>query len=186
MRAVAHHGIRIGRIRAYRRRLTAVLLALATVLVGALTAVILDNQGWLDFGDTTWWIVLPGALALLAAVIGAWLAPGAVSTLAVAGTSAWTGVAVTMKMAQDRPAWWVPVLITAFGAVWLAATPRLLRPPQLCESLGMAWLLLFLGPAALADLTDPSMGATDDQVVLLACSGLLLALRRRSDRAPTA
>lgn len=59
MRAVAHHGIRIGRIRAYRRRLTAVLLALATVLVGALTAVILDNQGWLDFGDTTWWIVLP-------------------------------------------------------------------------------------------------------------------------------
>jgi len=232
--------------RANRRRLTAVLMALGAVLVGALTAVILDNQGWMDFDDTTWWIVLPGVLALMAAVAGTWLAPGTVSTLAVAGTSAWTGVAFTMKVAQDRPAWWVPVLITAFGAVWLAVAPRLLRAPELCESLGMAWLLLFLGPAALADLTDPSMGATDDQVVavwvsrglltalalialtlfargaswawavggviaavmaamafagqalgwvaallvagvvLLACSGLLLALRRRSDRAPTA
>ncbi|MBU6311835.1 MAG: hypothetical protein KGN38_04805 [Actinomycetales bacterium] len=231
--------------KANRRRLTAVLMALAAVLVGALTAVIIDHQGWMDFEDSTWWIVLPGALALLAAGVGAWFAPGAVSTLAVAATSAWTGVALTMKIAVDQPAWWVPVLITAFGAVWLAVAPRLLRAPELSESLGMAWLLLFLGPAALADLADPSMGATDDQVaavwvsrgmltvialvaltlfargaswawavggviaavmaamafagqalgwvaallvagvVLLACSGLLLALRRRSDRAPT-
>lgn len=232
--------------KANRRRLTAVLMALAALLVGALTAVILDNQGWMDFDDTTWWIVVPGALALLAATVGAWFAPGAVSTLAVAGTSAWTGVALTMKVAVDQPAWWVPVLITAFGAVWLAVAPRVLRAPELSESLGMAWLLLFLGPAALADLTDPYMNATDDQVasvwvsrglltaialvaltlfargaswawavggviaavmaamafagqalgwvaallvagvVLLACSGLLLALRRRGDRASAA
>ncbi len=89
--------------KANRRRLTAVLMALAAVLVGALTAVIIDHQGWMDFEDSTWWIVLPGALALLAAGVGAWFAPGAVSTLAVAATSAWTGVALTMKIAVDQP-----------------------------------------------------------------------------------
>lgn len=232
--------------KANRRRLTAVLLALASLLVGALTAVILDNRGWMDFDDTTWWIVLPGVVAFLAAAAGAWFAPGTVSTLAVAATSGWTGVALAMKLAQDRPAWWVPVLITAFGAAWLAVAPRVLRARELSESLGLAWLLLFLGPAALADLSDPSMTSTDDQVVsvwvsrglltamalisltlfargaswawavggviaavmaamafagqalgwvaallvagvvLLACSGLLLAIRRRGDRASAA
>ena len=143
--------------KANRRRLTAVLMALAAVLVGALTAVIIDHQGWMDFEDSMWWIVLPGALALLAAGVGAWFAPGAVSTLAVAATSAWTGVALTLFARGASWAW-------AVGGVIAAAMAAMAFAGQ---ALGWVAALLVAG------------------VVLLACSGLLLALRRRSGRAPT-
>jgi len=161
--------------RVIRRRLTAVLMALAATLVGTLALVVLDDAGLVDSVEGNPWLLLPGGLALTAAAIGAWLAPGVVSTLAVAGTAAWAGISFIMSFAGDRPAWWVPLLVVAFGALWLTAAPLLLRVPELSESLGMAWLLVFLGPAALADLTDPWMEATDDQVVSVWVSRALLA-----------
>lgn len=162
---------------ANRRRLVAVLFALAAPLVGALASVILDRQGLLSFEAGNPWILIPGATALVAAAIGAWLAPGVVSTLAVAGTSAWFGVALLISLTGTDAEWWYPIMATAMGAVWLAAAPRILAVPPLSESLGMAWLLMFLAPAALADPNDPVAEVTQSQALSIWVSrGLLVGI----------
>lgn len=162
---------------ANRRRLVAVLLAFAAVLVGALAAVVLDEQGLLDYDVGNAWILVPGALAFTGAALGAWLAPGVVSTLAVAGTSAWFGISFLVTIAGEGSEWWYPIVASAFGALWLAAAPRILQAPQLSEALGMAWLFMFLGPPALADPNDQLAGITDSQAASIWVSrGLLILL----------
>lgn len=160
--------------RANRRRLVAVLLALAAPLVGAFLAVIIDDRGLFD--RVTPWLVLPGVVAFVAAAAGAFCAPGAVSTIAVAGTGAWTAIATSIVVADGRPEWWIPLLAAAFGAAWLAVAPRVLAIPPLSEALGMAWLLLMLGPAAIADPAEP-MAVSDNQAIAVWLSrGLLVVL----------
>ncbi|MGI9197444.1 MAG: hypothetical protein ACR2KE_08275 [Candidatus Nanopelagicales bacterium] len=159
--------------RANRRRLVAVLFALAAPLVGAFLAVILDSRGLFD--QVTAWLVLPAALAFLAAAAGAWCAPGAVSTIAVAGTCAWAGITSIMVIAQDQPEWWIPIAAAIGGALWLGIAPRLLAIPALSESLGMAWLLFMLGPAAVSDLANPA-GITQAQAASVWVSRGLLVL----------
>lgn len=160
--------------RANRRRLVAVLLALAAPLIGAFLAVILDSRGLFD--QVSGWLIAPGVLALVAAVLAAWCAPGAVTTIVVAATSAWTGITTTVVIAEDQPAWWIPIIASAFGAAWLALAPRLLAVPPLSESLGMAWLLLMLGPAAITDPADPVAVASDQAVAVWVSRGLLVAM----------
>lgn len=163
--------------RANRRRLVAVLFALAALLVGAIPAVILDSQGMLDANEGNPWLMLPAACALLAAAIGAWLAPGVVSTLAVAGTSGWLALTSLVWLSGSIDYGWIPLGAAALGAVWLAAAPRVLAAPVLSEALGMAWLLLFLGPNAVADLgaTDPDIAA-DEVASVWVSRGLLVVL----------
>lgn len=157
---------------ANRRRLVAVLFALTAPLVGAFVAVILDGQG--RFEQTSAWIVLPGVVALVAALAGAWCAPGTMTTLAVAGMGAWTAIATSIVVADNQPEWWIPILATAFGAAWLALAPRLLANPTLSESLGVAWVLAMLGPAAVTDLAE-TMVVSDDQAIAVWLSrGILI------------
>lgn len=157
--------------RANRRRLVAVLFAFAAPLAGAFVAVILDAQGL--FAEVTPWLILPGVVALAAAIAGAWTAPGVVSTLVVGGTAAWTALASTIVVAENQPEWWVPVIAAMFGALWLAVAPRLLAVPTLSEALGVAWILLMLGPAAVTDLVAMPE-ATDAQTVAVWVSRALL------------
>ena len=157
--------------RANRRRLVAVLFAFAAPLAGAFVAVILDAQGL--FAEVTPWLILPGVVALAAAIAGAWTAPGVVSTLVVGGTAAWTALASTIVVAENQPEWWVPVIAAVFGALWLAVAPRLLAVPTLSEALGVAWILLMLGPAAVTDLVAMPE-ATDAQTVAVWVSRALL------------
>lgn len=159
---------------ANRRRLVAVLFALAAPLVGAFVAVIVDAQG--RFDEVSPWIIVPGVVALAAALAGAWCAPGTMTTLAVAGTGAWTAIASSIVVAENQPEWWVPILATAFGAVWLAVAPRVLANPTLAESLGMAWLLATLGPAAITDLADPIVVTSDQAIAAWVSRGILVAL----------
>ena len=157
--------------RANRRRLVAVLFAFAAPLVGAFVAVILDSRGL--FAQVTPWLILPGVVALTAAAAGAWPTPGVVSTLVVGGTAAWTALAGTIVVAESQPEWWVPLIAAAVGALWLAVAPRLLAIPTLAESLGVAWILLMLGPAAVTDLVAMPE-ATDAQTVAVWASRALL------------
>ena len=156
---------------ANRRRLVAVLFAFAAPLAGAFVAVILDAQGL--FAEVTPWLILPGVVALAAAIAGAWPTPGVVSTLVVGGAAAWTALASTIVVAESQPEWWVPVIAAMFGALWLAVAPRLLAVPTLSESLGVAWILLMLGPAAVTDLVAMPE-ATDAQTVAVWVSRALL------------
>lgn len=157
--------------RANRRRLVAVLFAFAAPLMGAFVAIVLDSRGL--FADVTPWLILPGVVALIASALGAWSAPGVVSTLVVGGTAAWSALATTIVIAENQPEWWVPAVAAAFGALWLAVAPRLLAVPTLSESLGIAWLLLMLGPAAVTNLTEmPEV--TDAQTVAVWLSRVLL------------
>lgn len=157
--------------RANRRRLVAVLFGFAAPLAGAFVAIIIDSRGL--FGGVTPWLILPGAVALAAAIAGAWPTPGVVSTLVVGGTAAWTGLASTIVAADNEPEWWVPIIAAILGALWLAAAPRLLAVPTLAESLGVAWILLMLGPAAVTDLAAMPE-ATDPQTVAVWVSRALL------------
>ena len=157
--------------RANRRRLVAVLFAFAAPLAGAFVAVILDAQGL--FAEVTPWLILPGVVALAAAIAGAWPTPGVVSTLVVGGAAAWTALASTIVVAENQPEWWVPVIAAMFGALWLAVAPRLLAVPTLSEALGVAWILLMLGPAAVTDLVAMPE-ATDAQTVAVWVSRALL------------
>lgn len=159
--------------RANRRRLVAVLLALAAPLVGAFVAVILDAQG--RFEETSPWIVLPGVVALAAALAGAWCAPGTMTTLAVAAMGAWTAIATTIVVAESQPEWWLPILATIFGGVWLALAPRLLANPILSESLGVAWLLAMLGPVAISDLAETMVLSGDQAIAVWLSRGILVA-----------
>ena len=157
--------------RANRRRLVAVLFAFAAPLAGAFVAVILDAQGL--FAQVTPWLILPGVVALAAAIAGAWPTPGVVSTLVVGGTAAWMALASTIVVAENQPEWWVPVIAAAFGALWLAIAPRLLAIPTLSEALGVAWILLMLGPAAVTDLAA-TPEVTDAQAAAVWVSRALL------------
>ena len=159
---------------ANRRRLVAVLFALTAPLVGAFAAVILDAQG--RFTEASPWIILPGVVALVAALAGAWCAPGTMTTLAVAGMGAWVALATSIVVAENQPEWWIPILSTAFGALWLAAAPRLLANPTLSESLGMAWLLVTLGPAAVTDLAEPVVITGDQAIAAWLSRGILVVL----------
>lgn len=161
---------------ANRRRLVAVVCALAAPLLGALASVVLDERGLLAYESGNAWILLPPGIALAGATVGAWLAPGVVSTLAVAGTSAWFGVALLVSLAGEGAEWWYPILATAMGALWLAAAPRILAAPQLSEALGMAWLLVFLAPPALSDPNSPLGDVTESQMASVWVSRGLLAL----------
>ena len=156
---------------ANRRRLVAVLFAFAAPLTGAFVAVTLDSRGL--FAQVTPWLILPGAVALAAAIAGAWSTPGVVSTLVVGGTAAWTALASAIVVAEDQPEWWVPVIAAVLGALWLAVAPRLLAVPTLSEALGVAWLLLMLGPAAVTDLAA-TPEVTDAQTVSVWVSRALL------------
>ena len=157
--------------RANRRRLVAVLFAFAAPLAGAFVAVILDAQGL--FAEVTPWLILPGVVAWAAAIAGAWPTPGVASTLVVGGAAAWTALASTIVVAENQPEWWVPVIAAVFGALWLAVAPRLLAVPTLSEALGVAWLLLMLGPAAVTDLAA-TPEVTDAQTVAVWVSRALL------------
>lgn len=157
---------------ANRRRLVAVLFALTAPLVGAFVAVILDAQG--RFEETSPWIILPGVIALVAALAGAWCAPGTMTTLAVAGMGAWTAIATSIVVADNQPEWWIPILATAFGAAWLAVAPRLLANPTLSESLGVAWLLAMLGPAAVTDLAETMVVSGDQAIAVWLSRGILV------------
>lgn len=159
--------------RANRRRLVAVLFAFAAPLAGAFVAVIIDAQGL--FAEVTPWLILPGVVALAAAMAGAWSAPGVVSTLVVGGTAAWTALATTIVVAEDQPEWWVPVIAAAFGALWLAVAPRLLVIPTLSEALGVAWILLMLGPAAVTDLVAMPEVTDAQEVAVWVSRALLVA-----------
>lgn len=159
---------------ANRRRLVAVLFALTAPLVGAFAAVILDAQGRLT--EASPWIILPGVVALVAALAGAWCAPGTMTTLAVAGTGGWVALATSIVVAENQPEWWIPILSTAFGALWLAAAPRLLANPTLSESLGMAWLLVTLGPVAVTDLAEPVVITGDQAIAAWLSRGILVVL----------
>lgn len=157
---------------ANRRRLVAVLFSLTAPLVGAFTAVILDAQG--RFEETSAWIVLPGVVALVAALAGAWCAPGTMTTLAVAGMGAWTAIATSIVVADNQPEWWIPILATAFGAAWLALAPQFLANPTLSESLGVAWLLAMLGPAAVTDLAETMVVSGDQAIAVWLSRGILV------------
>lgn len=162
---------------ANRRRLAAVIVALAAPLVGALAAVIIDVQGWAWNTPNDPWPVVPAIFAFTAAAVGAWLVQGVMTTLAMAATSAWLIGTTMVAIVGDGPGWWIPILGSIGGALWLAAAPRVLAAPALCESLGVAWLIVLLGPVALTEMRGAEEMAEMPQDLMIAAwvsRGILL------------
>lgn len=174
--AVVHRG-RSGLVdHAMLRRLVALLLALSAALVAASAYQVLTMAGIEDvFERSDPWVLVPAAAGLTVALAGAWLAPGVLSTLGAAGLSGFAAVSA-MSLIADQPAWVLPILIAAAGAVWLALAPALLTPAVLAESLGVAWIIAFLMPQALIDsrVMDPDM-PSDQVAASWWARGLLLA-----------
>ena len=144
---------------ATRRRLVALLLALSAVLTAATAHQILLMAGFDDlFERSDPWVLVPAAAGLAVAIIGAWLAPGVLATLGVAGLAGFAAVS-TMSLLADQPAWVLPILVAGAGAVWLALAPIALIPPVLAEALGVAWMIALLMPQALIEsrVIDPDM-----------------------------
>ncbi len=145
------------------RRLVALTVALSAVLVAATAHQILVMAGWDDlFERSDPWVLAPAAAGLAVALVGAWLAPGVLATLGVAGLSGFTAVSA-MSLLADQPEWVMPIFITGVGAVWLALAPLNLVPPVLAESLGVAWTIGFLMPLALIEsrVLDPDLPADE-------------------------
>lgn len=141
------------------RRLVALTLALSAVLVAATAHQILLMAGLQDlFERSDPWVLVPAAAGLAVALMGAWLAPGVLATLGVAGLSGFTAVSA-LSLLADQPEWVMPIFITGVGAVWLALAPVRLIPPVLAESLGVAWTIAFLMPLALIEsrALDPQL-----------------------------
>lgn len=159
-----------------QRRLVALMLALSAALVAATAHQILVMAGIEDvFERSNPWVLLPAAAGLLVAIIGAWLAPGVLATLGVAGLAGFTAVSA-MSLIADQPAWVLPILVAGAGAIWLASAPIWLIPPVLAEALGVAWMITFLMPQALIEsrVMDPDMPA-DEIAATWWARGLLLA-----------
>jgi len=150
-------------LRGTPRRLVALTVALSAVLVAATAHQILLMAGWDDlFERSDPWVLVPAAAGLAVALVGAWLAPGVLATLGVAGLSGFTAVSA-MSLLADQPEWVMPIFITGVGAVWLALAPLNLVPPVLAESLGVAWTIGFLMPLALIEsrVVDPALPADE-------------------------
>ena len=86
------------------------------------------------------------------------------------------GIAAISLYVAQWAEWWVPVAIAITGAGWLVIAPRVLSVPPLSEALGMAWILMFLGPAALQDLAAPFEDLSDAQIASVWVSRGLLVL----------
>lgn len=174
--AVAHRG-RVGLAdHGTQRRLVALMLALSAALVAATAHQILVMAGIEDvFERSDPWVLVPAAAGLVVAILGAWLAPGVLATLGVAGLSGFAAVS-GMSLIADQPAWVLPILIAGAGAIWLALTPLWLMPPVLAEALGVAWIIVGLMPQALIEsrVIDPDMPA-DQVAATWWARGLLLA-----------
>lgn len=162
-----------------RRRLVALLVSLAAITVGGLVALIIDwQQLWIDAARDPW-IIPPAVAAFAGAAVAVWLVGNVLTTLAMAATSAWSGIVLGSFAVGDGPTWWMPILIAVSGAIWLAIAPRVLAVPVLSEALGMAWILVFLGPLAMTDLRagDSVEGMPDDmRIATWIARGALIAL----------
>jgi hypothetical protein len=135
----------LGPLRAHviRRRLVGVLLVVAAPLLAAATAVALDWAGIVVDAEGSYWPIGIAAVALVAAGIAAWWAPGVVPTLGVAFASfLWLQVVI----GQILGPWEQPIAIAAVSAVattaWLIVAPRLLPPRILTEALGVAGFIV--------------------------------------------
>jgi hypothetical protein len=139
-----------------RRRIVAVLLALSAPLVAATAYQALELIGIDEFapGQRAWALV-PAITGLLAAVTGAWITRGVMTTLAVAAMWGFFGVTL-LRIFGEVPAWVFPVIIALIGAVWLSVAPRILTPIPLVEALGVAWLIALLAPVSLMETWEAS------------------------------
>lgn len=121
-----------------RRRLVGVLLAVAIPLAISAVVVALEWAG-VDIGtEGTYWPIGLASIALVAAAIAAWWAPGAVPTLSVAVTAfIWLWL-VTSRILGS---WEQPLVMTIVSTVctvgWLIIAPRFLPPRVLTEALGV-------------------------------------------------
>lgn len=134
---------------AARRRLVGVLLAVAIPLAVSALVVALEWAGVGIDTEGTYWPIGLASLALVAAAIAAWWAPGAVPTLSVAVTGLIWLWSVTSRILGS---WDLPLVIATVGAVctvgWLIIAPRFLPPRVLTEALGVtAFIGLQLGNA---------------------------------------
>jgi hypothetical protein len=122
-----------------RRRLVGVLLAVAIPLVVSSSVVALEWAGVDIFAEGSYWSLGFATIALVAAAIAAWWAPGALPTLSVAITALIWLWSVTNRIFGM---WEQPLVIAAVGAVctvgWLILAPRFLPPRVLTEALGVA------------------------------------------------
>jgi len=142
-------GLNSLRDHATRRRLVGVLLAVAIPLVVSALVVALEWAGVDIDAEGTYWPIGLASMALVAAAVAAWWAPGAVPTLSVAVTGL-----LWLWLVTDRilGSWEQPLVIAIVSAVytvgWLIIAPRLLPPRLLTEALGVtAFIGLQLGNA---------------------------------------
>jgi len=132
------------------RRVVGLSMALATIAAGLLANLIVDVSGVARGEETDPWIVIPAAAAFAVAVAGAWLARGVMTTLAVAGASAFLAIAIVNVIGPTYVWAWPVAAFIGWGA-WMGLAPRILSVPVLAEALGMAWVLVALAPIALAE-----------------------------------
>jgi len=139
-------GLQSLRDHAARRRLVGVLLAVAVPLVVSALVVALEWAGIDIDTEGTYWPIGLASIALVAAAIAAWWAPGAVPTLSVAATGLIWLWLVTSRILGS---WEQPLVIATVSAVcavgWLIIAPRFLPPRVLTEALGVTafiWLQL--------------------------------------------
>jgi hypothetical protein len=121
-----------------RRRLVGVLLAVAIPLAVSALVVALEWAGVDIDTEGTYWPIGLASIALVAAAIAAWWAPGAVPTLSVAVTGLiWLWSVISRILGS----WEQPLVIATVSAVctvgWLIIAPRFLPPRVLTEALGV-------------------------------------------------
>jgi hypothetical protein len=127
------------RHQATRRRLVGVLLVVAVPLVISTSVVALEWAGVDIYAEGSYWAVGLATMALAAAAIAAWWAPGAVPTLSVAITALIWLWSVTNRLFGPLEQPIVIAVVSAVCAVgWLIVAPRFLPPRVLTEALGVA------------------------------------------------
>lgn len=163
-----------------RRRLSALLLAAASLLAGLTTTVLLDALG---YPNASWTVLVAGAVAFVAAAGTAWLVRAVLSTLAVAAGALWLVAGVAVAWQPSETAWYLPLLLLVPAAAWLAVAPRLLAVPALSEALGWAFALqpllayaMFVPPEVVGDVYVDQAMVDAQQTQAWVARGLLALL----------